>query len=283
MREEIIRLIKRDAPVRAEEIEALRLSVGWEKFENKYDRVLAHSYTHFTVREEENLVGFLNIISDGVGDAFLVDLIVHPDIQRRGYGRALVAAAVAALTEDGIKCIQVTFNPHLASFYRSCGLYIFRAGIIDTDVKLTVGRQRDLAKQPAPAISYIENPPIDNAALNQLFENAWQGHRWRDFLPVLQRSLLYVCAFDGTQLVGFVNVAWDGGAHGFILDTTVHRDFQRRGIGQRLLVEAAGAAREKGVEWLHVDFVPELESFYRKAGFDHTAAGLLRLQSTDGS
>ena len=127
--------VKRDEPVQAEEIEALRAAVGWERFENKYDRIIANSYSHFTVRRDGVLVGFVNVISDGIGDAFLVDLMVHPDIQRRGVGRALVEAAVAALTADGIKCIQVTFDAYLEDFYRSCGFYIFRAGIIDTDEK----------------------------------------------------------------------------------------------------------------------------------------------------
>ena len=43
---------------------------------------------------------------------------------------------------------------------------------------------------------------------------------------MLARSLTYVAAYDtvggGEQLVGFVNVAWDGGIHAFLLDTTVH-------------------------------------------------------------
>ena len=62
---------------------------------------------------------------------FLVDLLVHPDFQGKGLGRRLVAEAVAQLTADGIKCIQVTFNPEHEAFYRSCGFHIFKAGIID--------------------------------------------------------------------------------------------------------------------------------------------------------
>jgi ribosomal protein S18 acetylase RimI-like enzyme len=123
--------IRRDEAVDPQEIEELRIAVGWERFENKYDRVLANSYSHFTVRESQALVGFVNVISDGVGDAFLVDLIVHPNVQHRGLGKAIVETAVAALTSDGIKCIQVTFNPELESFYRNCGFHIFKAGIID--------------------------------------------------------------------------------------------------------------------------------------------------------
>lgn len=127
-------------------------------------------------------------------------------------------------------------------------------------------------------ISYIENPPVESAALNNLFESAWVGHSWRDFEPVLRQSLLYICAFNkGARLIGFVNVAWDGGLHAFILDTTVHREFQRRGVGLRLVAAAASGATKRGVRWLHVDFEPKLEEFYRKAGFRHTAAGLLWL------
>jgi ribosomal protein S18 acetylase RimI-like enzyme len=126
-------VIKRDEPVAAREIEDLREAVGWERFENKYDRVLPNSYAHFTVREGPQLLAFVNVVSDGLSDAFLVDLIVHPSVQRRGIGRELVESAVAALTADGIKCIQVTFNPELEKFYRDCGFYIFKAGIIDND------------------------------------------------------------------------------------------------------------------------------------------------------
>jgi GNAT superfamily N-acetyltransferase len=78
-------------------------------------------------------------------------------------------------------------------------------------------------------------------------------------------------------LIGFVNVAWDGGAHAFLLDTTVHPDFRRRGIATELVRRVAEAARARGAEWLHVDFEPHLETFYRGCGFAPTAAGLLRL------
>lgn len=92
---------------------------------------------------------------------------------------------------------------------------------------------------------------------------------------MLDRSLVYIAAFTREQLVGFVNVAWDGGIHGFILDTTVHPEFRRRGVALALLAEAARAAAESGIEWLHVDFEPEFEPLYRKAGYRATEAGLL--------
>jgi GNAT superfamily N-acetyltransferase len=121
------------------------------------------------------------------------------------------------------------------------------------------------------------SPPLANPAVNALFAAAWPQHRERDWAPVLSRSLCYVGAFQQGALIGFVNVAWDGGAHAFLLDTTVHPSTQRQGLGTRLVRAAAITARERGMEWLHVDYEPHLEAFYRGCGFAPTQAGLLRL------
>ena len=127
-------------------------------------------------------------------------------------------------------------------------------------------------------IVYVVSPVVTNAAMNALFAASWPDHREADFAPVLARSLLYVCAHAGDRLIGFVNVAWDGGIHAFLLDTTVHPDFQRRGIGMRLVREAADVARARGIAWLHVDYEPHLDGFYRACGFERTLAGLMRLR-----
>jgi GNAT superfamily N-acetyltransferase len=94
---------------------------------------------------------------------------------------------------------------------------------------------------------------------------------------VLKRSLVHVGAYAGERLVGFVNVAWDGGVHAFLLDTTVHPEFQRQGIATSLVRRAAELARDRGAEWLHVDYEPHLEGFYRACGFRPTGAGLIAL------
>lgn len=124
----------------------------------------------------------------------------------------------------------------------------------------------------------VERPALSDAALNALFAAAWPGRAARPFGPVLARSLTYLGAFAAGALVGFVHVAWDGAAHAFLLDPTVHPDFRRRGLGLKLVGEAAAAARASGAEWLHVDYEPHLEAFYAAAGFRPTVAGLLRLR-----
>ena len=130
------------------------------------------------------------------------------------------------------------------------------------------------------AISYRVNPPVNNAALNALFASAWAQHRDRDFEQQLRRSLAYVCAFSDGQLMGFVNLAWDGGIHAFLLDTTVHAGWQRRGVGRALVMQGIAAAHERGIVWMHVDYEPHLETFYRACGFMPTRAGLINLSAS---
>lgn len=127
------------------------------------------------------------------------------------------------------------------------------------------------------AINLRVSPPVANAELNALFAASWDWHPERDFQAQLERGLTYVCAYAAEQLVGFVYLAWDGGIHAFVLDPTVHPAYRRRGIGRRLVQEAARVAKQRGIVWLHVDYEPELRAFYAACGFAPTEAGIRRL------
>jgi GNAT superfamily N-acetyltransferase len=121
--------------------------------------------------------------------------------------------------------------------------------------------------------------PLENDELNSLFARSWPSHVRRDFGRVLARSLVHISArFDG-QLIGFANVATDGGEHAFLVDPTVAPEFRRQGIGRALVHRAVAESRRRGARWLHVDYALELEPFYRSAGFQPTAAGLIRLDA----
>jgi GNAT superfamily N-acetyltransferase len=131
-------------------------------------------------------------------------------------------------------------------------------------------------------ISYVWRGGFDNAALNALHAQGF-GHRvfadddW--WGQVNRHSLGWVCAHDGDEIVGFVNVAWDGGVHAFILDTLTAEHARRRGIGKELVAVAAREAAAVGCEWLHVDFEEHLRGFYFDAcGFTPTPAGLIALK-----
>jgi len=90
----------------------------------------------------------------------------------------------------------------------------------------------------------------------------------------------WVCARRYGELAGFVNVAWDGGVHAFVLDTVVAASARRAGIGTELVARAARGAGAAGCEWLHVDFEDHLRGFYfdfDACGFQATNAGLIQL------
>jgi GNAT superfamily N-acetyltransferase len=129
----------------------------------------------------------------------------------------------------------------------------------------------------AVAVTYRVGGPLDADALSDLVVASWPDASPRDWRPVLRYSLAYICAYHGEWLVGFVHVAWDGGAHAFLLDPTVHPNYRRRGIGTELVRRAAEAARSRGATWLHVDYEPHLAPLYEGCGFRPTAAGLMRL------
>jgi len=106
---------------------------------------------------------------------------------------------------------------------------------------------------------------------------------WWDQIRTYSLGWVTARGTDGA-VIGFVNVAWDGGDHAFLLDTKTHKVFQHRGIGTRLVELAARHAKAAGCEWLHVDFVSELEPFYFGAcRFRPTPAGLIHLPSLGDS
>src|SRR4051794_1861450 len=122
---------------------------------------------------------------------------------------------------------------------------------------------------------------VDDSALTDLHRLAFASSAtavqpWATRLE--RHSLTWIGAFAGSTLVGLVHACWDGGSHAFVLDTIVHPDHQRRGIGRELVLTAAAEARGAGCEWLHVDYKPQLQSFYRDScRFRFADAGLLDL------
>jgi GNAT superfamily N-acetyltransferase len=128
-------------------------------------------------------------------------------------------------------------------------------------------------------IEYRVNPSVANAELDQLYAVSWPNHHPPyDFRPELERALAFVGAYDGDELIGFVRLAWDGSIHAFLLEPTVRPDYRRRGIGRSLVQHAVAISRERGMEWVHVDYEPYLGEFYRECGFVPTEAGLIRLR-----
>ena len=126
--------------------------------------------------------------------------------------------------------------------------------------------------------------PVDDVALSNLHARAFTHPEapltinvqpWRSRLE--RYSVAWVGAFVDDELVGFVHACWDGGLHAFLLDTVVDPGHRHRGLGSLLVEYLSSEVKQAGCQWLHVDFEPHLNSFYRAAGFRPTPAGLIQL------
>jgi ribosomal protein S18 acetylase RimI-like enzyme len=129
-------------------------------------------------------------------------------------------------------------------------------------------------------VDYAWRGLFSSAELNVLhaegFEHDLLDWDWRG--QVERHSLGWVTAREDGELLGFVNVVWDGGSHAFVIDTLVAERARRRGIGVELVRIAERESRAAGCEWLHVDFEDRLRAFYLDAcGFTPTDAGLIEL------
>jgi len=132
-------------------------------------------------------------------------------------------------------------------------------------------------------VTYQWRGEFTNREVNVLHAEAFgtrvfDESEWNWVELVHRHSLGWVVAREGTDLVGFVNVLWDGLVHAWLQDTMVAVAARGQGVGTRIVDHARRSAKEAGCEFLHVDFDDHLAPFYYGAcGFRPTRAGLLEL------
>jgi len=66
-------------------------------------------------------IGMGRVISDGVSDGYIQDLIVLPEYRRSGIGRKIVLLLIRACREKGINWIGLISQPGCDEFYRDLG------------------------------------------------------------------------------------------------------------------------------------------------------------------
>jgi len=121
-------ILKIDDRPDAQSICDLREAVGWERLEDDYPAVLDNYSMTVAAYNDEVLVGWCAVLSDSIRHGFFVDVIVHPDWQRRGIGKSIVQKAAEHLLSKGITIIHADFSPENAQFYERCGFRIGSGG-----------------------------------------------------------------------------------------------------------------------------------------------------------
>ena len=83
-------------------------------------------------RDGDALIGFVNVVWDGLVHAWIQDVMVAADVRHRGVGVQLVRGAVAGAKDAGCEWLHVDFDDDLKTFYLdACGFTPTNAGLIE--------------------------------------------------------------------------------------------------------------------------------------------------------
>ena len=121
-----------NTPINAKELADLRGAVGWNRMESEYRDAHLASFCHIAVYDGALLVGYIDCVSNGVTDAYIQDLIVHPAYQGNGIGTELMKRMLAYLKEKRIYMVSVIFEERLRPFYEKFGFGTLLAGQLET-------------------------------------------------------------------------------------------------------------------------------------------------------
>ncbi len=128
----------------------------------------------------------------------------------------------------------------------------------------------DEAPAQTESIRYLENAVIPLRDLITLYDDAgWVLYtRQPEVLAAaIANSLYHISAWQGSDLVGLIRAVGDGVTIVFIQDILVRQDFQRRGIGTRLLKTLLAKYEQVRQIELLTDDTPETRAFYEANGF----------------
>ena len=100
----------------------------------------------------------------------------------------------------------------------------------------------------------------------------------------LPSTLYAVCVRDGDQLVGMGRIVGDGGLNFEVVDMAVDPDYQRQGMGYRIMEMLMGYLRDAAPASAYVSMIADdgAPALYEKFGFRPTAPGSIGMAITIG-
>jgi ribosomal protein S18 acetylase RimI-like enzyme len=108
-------------------------TTGWNNNQRNFPEddlfnAIKNSWYTICAYHNNQLIGFGRIISDGIYQTFICDLIVQPQFQDQGIGKEILEKLINHCKVNKIKWIQLTCAQGKAPFYEKFG---FKARQID--------------------------------------------------------------------------------------------------------------------------------------------------------
>lgn len=108
------------------DLEELCDAVGWSRRPlRKVKKAIQHSFLVVSMWEQRGpqrrIIGFSRATSDHAFNATIWDVVVHPDYQGKGLGKALMRQMIKKLRSEDISNITLFADPQVVDFYRGLG------------------------------------------------------------------------------------------------------------------------------------------------------------------
>lgn len=121
----------RNERLNIQELNNLLATIGWGSNPNeKLEKSLELSWGWITARNDnDELIGFVQVLSDGIKHAYILRLLVHKEHQGNGIGKLIVNELMGWLDENGLNPILIT-KPSEEAFYNKFGFSREQNGFI---------------------------------------------------------------------------------------------------------------------------------------------------------
>lgn len=108
----------------------------------------------------------------------------------------------------------------------------------------------------------VDDKELTVSKFIEFVNNVWPGEYDREKTRIALTKTLNITAYDNNMLVGYLRILSDGYYFGTITEILVHPEYQKQGIGSKLLQ----LAKDNTPTMLYFGSQPGVEKFYEKNG-----------------
>jgi ribosomal protein S18 acetylase RimI-like enzyme len=123
-----------------------------------------------------------------------------------------------------------------------------------------------------------KNDKVSKTEMDKLRKSVNWSPRSNEVGKALKYSHSYYSIRKNGELVGFVRVISDKSIHANIVDLTIRKDCQGRGLGKKLMKRVVSDLKKENFAYIDLSFNPGLEGFYKKSGFRIIKAGIIEVK-----